>query len=326
MNNLMNICGVSCYEENYTTYLSLKDVAWGLGFARKTASGNEVICWEEVDRYLSEIGVSSYRHNDYIPENIFYRLAMKATSKTAEKFQALVADEIIPSIRRIRDCISDQLSDQLKNIQETIEMLQKENDALKAKVSSGDNNQRTLTSIRDTAKRLNMGQKAFIDFLIDFGYVYRKRNGQRMPTAKKSNGLLELKEVISPRSSWKGMQVFVTPKGREIFRILCQRLVENNQTAKSTVTYLHFPGEDGSVVNITAVAMAFQINRLQFFKELENMGIIVKTEKGYLPNSEYVEKGYLIQAEYHSPETGKVTYSAKITKEGFSYLTQKFGK
>lgn len=38
--------------------------------------------------------------DDYIPENIFYRLAMKAKNETAEKFQALVADEIIPSIRK----------------------------------------------------------------------------------------------------------------------------------------------------------------------------------------------------------------------------------
>ena len=37
---------------------------------------------------------------EFIPENIFYRLAMKAKNEVAEKFQALVADEIIPSIRK----------------------------------------------------------------------------------------------------------------------------------------------------------------------------------------------------------------------------------
>jgi anti-repressor protein len=36
----------------------------------------------------------------FIPENFFYRLAMKAKNETAEKFQALVADEILPSIRK----------------------------------------------------------------------------------------------------------------------------------------------------------------------------------------------------------------------------------
>lgn len=37
---------------------------------------------------------------EFIPENIFYRLAKKARNETAEKFQALIADKVIPSIRR----------------------------------------------------------------------------------------------------------------------------------------------------------------------------------------------------------------------------------
>ena len=37
---------------------------------------------------------------EYIPENIFYRLAMKAKNETAETFQAKVADEILPAIRK----------------------------------------------------------------------------------------------------------------------------------------------------------------------------------------------------------------------------------
>lgn len=37
---------------------------------------------------------------DYIPENIFYRLAMKAKNETAERFQALIADEVVPAIRK----------------------------------------------------------------------------------------------------------------------------------------------------------------------------------------------------------------------------------
>jgi hypothetical protein len=38
--------------------------------------------------------------NTFAPENVFYRLAMKAKNETAEKFQAKIADEVIPSIRR----------------------------------------------------------------------------------------------------------------------------------------------------------------------------------------------------------------------------------
>lgn len=50
---------------------------------------------------MADIGFSQeVAKTDFIPENIFYRLAMKAKNEAAEKFQALVADEIIPTIRK----------------------------------------------------------------------------------------------------------------------------------------------------------------------------------------------------------------------------------
>lgn len=95
------ISGVSCYERDGTAYLRLEDVARGLGFTKKADSGNEVVNWTRVRQYLADLGVvQKCTTVDYIPENVFYRLAMKAKNETAEKFQALVADEIIPSIRK----------------------------------------------------------------------------------------------------------------------------------------------------------------------------------------------------------------------------------
>lgn len=106
--SITNISGVDCYEENGTAYLRLETVARGLGFTTVAASGNEVVRWNTVYGYLSDLKVvagscnGNYRENcpEFIPENIFYRLAMKAKNETAEKFQAKVADEIIPSIRK----------------------------------------------------------------------------------------------------------------------------------------------------------------------------------------------------------------------------------
>lgn len=105
---VLNICGVDCYEKDGTSYLKLETVARGLGFTRTAASGNEVIRWERVDGYLEDLGVPTCGHDDFIPENIFYRLAMKAKNETAEKFQAKVADEIIPSIRKTGGYIAGQ--------------------------------------------------------------------------------------------------------------------------------------------------------------------------------------------------------------------------
>ena len=103
-NSIITVSGVDCYERDGTVYLNLEAVARGLGFTQtQTKNGVEYtsIRWETVRRYLDDLHFPNLLgKTDYIPENIFYRLAMKAKNETAEKFQALVADEIIPTIRR----------------------------------------------------------------------------------------------------------------------------------------------------------------------------------------------------------------------------------
>ena len=95
--------GVSCYEENGVAYIRLEDAARGLGFTQIANSGNEVIRWERVRKYLAELGIPTSGDGnlpEYIPENIFYRLCMKANNETAQKFQALVCDVILPELRK----------------------------------------------------------------------------------------------------------------------------------------------------------------------------------------------------------------------------------
>lgn len=102
--NVMNIGGVDCYEKDGVAYLNLDAVARGLGFTKtQTINGTEYknIRWSRVDEYLKELDCTTCgKRPDFIPENIFYRLAMKAKNDVAEAFQAKVADEIIPSIRK----------------------------------------------------------------------------------------------------------------------------------------------------------------------------------------------------------------------------------
>lgn len=98
--------GVRGYEKNDVVYLHIEDVARGLGFTTVATSGNECVRWNRVDEYLQGLGFvptcghEENPHDYYIPENIFYRLCMKARNEVAEAFQAKVADEIIPSIRK----------------------------------------------------------------------------------------------------------------------------------------------------------------------------------------------------------------------------------
>lgn len=77
-----------------------------------------------------------------------------------------------------------------------------------------------LTSFRDTAKELQIGERVFIKWLVDHRYIYRDKSNQLRPYAEKNKGLFELKEYSSRYSDHAGLQTLVTPKGRETFRLL----------------------------------------------------------------------------------------------------------
>lgn len=100
----INIDGIECYEKDGVVYLKLEAVARGLGFTQtQVKNGKEYVSvrWERVEQYLAEIGFPhKWGKDDFIPENVFYRLAMKANNETAERFQAKIADEVVPSIRK----------------------------------------------------------------------------------------------------------------------------------------------------------------------------------------------------------------------------------
>lgn len=77
-----------------------------------------------------------------------------------------------------------------------------------------------LTNFRETAKQLEVGEKKFINFLIEHKYIYRDKRGKLMPYADKNKGLFELKETYNEKTNWSGTQTLITPKGRETFRLL----------------------------------------------------------------------------------------------------------
>lgn len=100
---------IRCYESSGVAYLDLEAVAKGLGITKKANSGNEVVHWTRLREYLADFGVvQKCTTGDFIPENIFYRLAMKVRGEVAERFQAFIADEVIPSIRRTGGYVANE--------------------------------------------------------------------------------------------------------------------------------------------------------------------------------------------------------------------------
>jgi len=247
MNEIMTIQGIPCYEKDGTAYLNLETVARGLGFTEKKGDVDYVM-WRRVDKYLEELhfGTSAERP-EYIPENIFYRLAMKAKNETAERFQAIIADEVVPAIRKhggyltpakVQEVLTDpdtiiRLATQLKESREKALKLEAinsdltvQNQIYKPKAEYFDQivDRNLLTNFRETAKQLGIKERVFVGFLLDHKYIYRDKKGKLMPYAEKNNGLFELKEAVNEKSGWGGTQTLITPKGRETFRLLMQGL------------------------------------------------------------------------------------------------------
>lgn len=240
----MNISGISCYEKDGTAYLNLEAVARGLGFTTVAKSGNEVVRWSRVEQYLSELGFgTSAERPEYIPENIFYRLAMKAKNEVAEAFQAKIADEVIPSIRKHGAYMTPEtLQTAILNpdyLLQVVTALKDETDKRKALEAANASlvvdleiarpkadyfdelvDRNMLTGFRETAKELGVPPKKFVDFLIEKKYIYRDKKGKLQPFEAKNNGLFEIKETYNDKTKWSGTQTLITPKGRETFRLL----------------------------------------------------------------------------------------------------------
>lgn len=234
MNDIMNISGIECFEKNGVAYLKLETVARGLGFTQIAKSGNEVVRWERVHKYLEELSVPTCGDDGFIPENVFYRLAMKAKNEAAETFQAKIADEVIPSIRKHGAYMTPEtleaailnpdtmirLCTALKDEQDKRKALEVKMEEQKPKVLFAESVEAAKTSILigELAKLLkqngiNIGQNRLFEWLRNNGYLIKRQGSDyNMPTQRAMEmGLFEIKETTITHSDGH-IHVSKTPK------------------------------------------------------------------------------------------------------------------
>ena len=96
-------------DKDNVAWFNAEFVARGLGFVEvmkdraADSCGNSptAIRWRTINGYLKEFGYQQeVGKDDYLPENMVYRLAMKANNETAVNFQIKIANEILPAIRK----------------------------------------------------------------------------------------------------------------------------------------------------------------------------------------------------------------------------------
>lgn len=241
MTELVTIKNVRAYvDEKEVAFLNLEDVARGLGFTQ-VKNGKEYIRWDRVAEYLKELGFPTSGEKDFIPENIFYKLCMKANNETARAFQDLVCDEILPTIRKTGGYIVANENDSDEQImaravlvaQKTIERKNKKIKQLETKIEEQEphvffaksvEGSESSTLIGNVAKLITqsgypIGQNKLFAWLRDNGYlIKRKGESYNMPTQKSMDmGLFEIKERtnVNPDGSIKiNKTPMVTGKGQ----------------------------------------------------------------------------------------------------------------
>ena len=115
--------------------VNAEDAAYGLGYTIVGKNFIERINWGKVKSILKEFGynVKKLGSDSYIPENMFYLLAMRADSPAAKEFQWWAADEVFPKIRQQGYYVADDFHAQLqqKNRQDGIVIRKGETSAIK---------------------------------------------------------------------------------------------------------------------------------------------------------------------------------------------------
>lgn len=113
-----NLFQLEVKTENGESLFDVETVARSLGVTQIAKSGNEVVRWERVNKYLKlsspQVGTELSREvgkGDFISEPMVYKLAFKANNALAEKFQDWLATEVLPQIRKHGMYATDELLD-----------------------------------------------------------------------------------------------------------------------------------------------------------------------------------------------------------------------
>jgi prophage antirepressor-like protein len=206
-----------------------KEVAEKLGYSNtRDALARHV---DIVDR--ADVGIHDgrqMRSMTAINESGLYSLILSSKLPSAKRFKHWVTKEVLPSIRKNGGYFAGQekltneeiLAKAMLVANNVIEEKNQKIKELEPKANYYDQlvDKNLLTNFRNTAKQLNIPQKAFIGFLLANDFVYRDKHQRLLPYSRKNKGYFEVKEWISEDGRLVGIQTLITPKGRNYFLVL----------------------------------------------------------------------------------------------------------
>lgn len=222
-----------------------KDVAQALGYSNPR---------DALDRHVDDedkatVGIhdgSQTRNMTIINESGLYSLVLSSKLPGAKKFRRWVTAEVLPAVRKHGAYMTPhtleqallspdfllRLAQRLKEEQEGRRVAERDRALLARELAVQQPKidyfnelveRNLLLSLRETAKLLSVGEKAFIRWLLENRYLFRGKSGKLLPYATRPNNeCFEVKEWFDRETGKGGVQTLVTPRGRETFRLLLE--------------------------------------------------------------------------------------------------------
>ncbi|EOS48269.1 hypothetical protein C810_01355 [Lachnospiraceae bacterium A2] len=232
--------------------VNAEDTAIGLGWvdtSQRAADGSPLVKvrWARMNGYCEEFGFTNkLGKDDYIPESLFYMLAMKASNAKAVRFQQWIAMKVVPSIRKngsysLQQRIPDSytIENPVERAKRWIEEQEEHNEQIAEKdkvIAEKDEkiaelepdadcfrklcDTRSLICFRDAANLLGMSQTQFTGYLVREKYIYKKGKEDYRPTEPyRKSDLFRTKSYVNRNSGYSGIQTCLTPKGLQYFKL-----------------------------------------------------------------------------------------------------------
>lgn len=228
---------VRTIDEDGKALFCAKDIAVALGYS-DTNNAIKRHCRGVAKRHPITDDLGRYQEARFITEPDVYRLITHSKLPNAQRFEAWVFEEVLPSIRRTGGYVAAKPDESPEEImaravlvaQETIERQKKQLDEMKPKAVFADAVATSKTSILigDLAKILkqngvDMGQRRLFEWMRQRGYLMRANgSSHNMPTQRSmERGWFEIKETSithsdghitvqrTPKVTGKGQQYFI---------------------------------------------------------------------------------------------------------------------
>jgi len=240
MNELIKVDGIDFKEKDGTLYIRLEAAAIGYGWCRKEVKNGveySYVRWERVFSMLDEIGFAhKWAKDGFIPEEVFYKLGMRAKNETAKAFQDKVA-AILKKIRQTGAYIAPQSTDEdsddlaiingYKALMRKVERLEAKAAIDAPKVEFYDQVADCVNCIymADLAKLLSqngfkIGRDKLFELMRNEGFLLKAPGQWNKPSQYAMNlGLFKVIEKVVNKGGVKEVKstTMVTPKGIKYF-------------------------------------------------------------------------------------------------------------